>query len=73
MSTLDSTWRFVGKFTRTPITLHPDIQTNGDEVQLIARWVTLRGETGRFGSIASIKLLKPSLMVMKRTGMRLVA
>jgi hypothetical protein len=44
----DATWRFVGLYTRTPIIMRPPLQTHGDAVEYIARWVTARGEPGAF-------------------------
>jgi hypothetical protein len=44
----EGSWRFVGVYTRTPILMRPPVQTHGDAVEYIARWVTARGEPGAF-------------------------
>jgi hypothetical protein len=49
------TWRFVGLYTHTPIRMRPPIQTHGDEVAYMARWVTPRGEPGAFGNRVSVR------------------
>lgn len=61
----DYPWRFIGVFSRWPMTFQPRIENHADEVSYVARWVTRRGEPGRFGAAASIQLVRnPAL----RTG-----
>ena len=49
-------WRFVGVFTATPIRIYPSSTNPGDEVTLVARWFTRRGEGGPFGRPTSLRV-----------------
>ncbi len=54
------TCRFIGLFTQTLIRLEPPLRNHGDVVLLTARWLTRRGEPGRFGNAISTPLvMKP--------------
>lgn len=49
-------WRFLGLFTATPFAVDPRAGGPGDEVTLMGRWVTRRGEPGAFGQAKAIRV-----------------
>jgi hypothetical protein len=49
-------WRFIGLYTRTPITIRPVNTQPGDQASYRGRWVTARGEPAAFGNVISLRL-----------------
>jgi hypothetical protein len=52
----DQPWQFAGTYTSTPIRYQPSAQQPGDQVWLMARWVTRRGEVGTFGNAKGLSV-----------------
>ena len=53
--------RLVGTFTRWPALVKPTVTMDGQNVTLVGRWITRRGETGPFGTPVSIRLLTANM------------
>ncbi len=52
-----SSWRFAGVYTSPRFLYEPPVTDHGQQLQLIARWITRRGERGRFGDARTVMTL----------------